>query len=209
MPQDDDKPAEAPSVPPAEAGAHFATTAADDKAKKGNGDGRWSVLRKQGHRQEDADLSDLVKAWVKSTWPGDDIKLRFVETELEAKLRSWRIQARWWRTAQISIWLLIAILGLLISVFAGFKSGHGFTIIAGALVATLTTLTNALHPSKQASGYLTARLTLRDEGWSLLNRGGEYVNLDAQARYAHFVDAIHKIVLTKRSATNLDALAPG
>lgn len=113
-------------------------------------------------------------------------------------MRSWRKQARWWRAAQISIWLLIALLGLVISVLAGFKSGHGFTIIAGALIATLTTLTDAMHPAKQADGYLNARLTLRDEGWDLLNRTGEYAALTDEAkRYEHFVAAVRNIVQTK------------
>lgn len=157
--------------------------------------------------RNDAELSALVKDWVNRTWPCDQVKNTFIETELEGKLRTWRSQARWWRCAQISIWLVLAVLGLLISVFAGLKSGHGFTIIAGALVATLTTLTNAVHPSKQAEGYRTARYALRDEGWYLLNRSGKYKNLDDNdARYEHFVAAVHKIVEAKRTETKFAAV---
>jgi hypothetical protein len=96
---------------------------------------------------------------------------------------------------------------LLISVFAGFKTGHGFTIVAGALVATLTTLTNALHPSKIADGYEHARLTIRAECWSFLDRRGAYADLTDDAAYAHFEDAIAEIVTTKRTMTSLDSAA--
>ena len=214
VPQEEERPAAATDVTQEEAEAPATTKVAHDEAKAGDDNGRWSLsqLRKHGRqhglRHEDAKLAALVKAWVENAWKGDSIRRTFIETELEAKLGSYRKQARSWRTAQVSIWLLIAVLGLLISVFAGFKSGHGFTIIAGALVATLTTLTNATHPSKQADGYLTARLALRDDGWYLLNHTGEYAKLNDEGRYAHFVDQVHKIVQTKRTSTNLDALTP-
>ncbi len=161
-----------------------------------------------GLREEDSHLSDLVSAWVQANWPQDQIKRTFVETELEARLASYRLQARCWRAAQISIWLLIALLGLLISVFAGFKTGHGFTLVAGALVATLTTLTNASHPAKQADGYLNARLALRDESWYLLNHTSTYQKLTNDQAYVQFTAAVHKIIATKRAQTSLDALSP-
>ena len=164
--------------------------------------------RRQGRHHEDAELVSLVNAWVNKIWPEDAIKKTFIETEFDARLRSYRKQAVWWRTAQISSWLLLATLGLLISVFAGFQTGHGFTIIAGALVATLSTLTNAIHPSKQADGYLTARLALREEGWDLLNRTGDYAKLtDDTSRYLHFDSAVDEIVKTKRTSTSLDSLS--
>ena len=209
VPQDEDRPAAEADVPVVHADAAAEAEASRGRRTTGDGTDRSSLsqLRKQGRRQEDTDLSALVKNWVEDTWHEDHVKLTFIETELEARLRSWRKQARWWRAAQLSIWLLIALLGLLISVFAGFKSGHGFTIIAGALVATLTTLTNATHPAKQADGYLNARLTLRDEGWDLLNGTGSYAKLENdEARYKHFVATVHDVVQTKRKATNLDAL---
>lgn len=164
--------------------------------------------RSIGLREEDRDLSDLVVSWVQTNWPQDQVKRTFVQTELEARLASYRRQARWWRAAQISIWLLIALLGLLISVFAGFKTGHGFTLVAGALVATLTTLVNASHPAKQADGYLNARLALRDEGWYLLNHTNTYAKLTNDQAYAQFTTAVHKIIATKRAQTSLDALSP-
>ena len=160
-------------------------------------------------QQDDRELSKLITAWVKHTWDEDKVKPAFIENEFEGRLRSYRAWARGWRAAQISIWVLIALLGLLISVFAGFKVGHGFTIVAGALIATLTTLTNATHPAQQADGYLTARLGLRDEGWALLNHTGAYSNLEGDAAFAHFADAIHGIVVTKRSMTTLASLTPG
>jgi hypothetical protein len=197
-----------------EAEASATTEGPHDEAKTGDNNDRRSLgprrkpWRQHGLGHEDTKLAALVKAWAEKTWKGDCIKRTFIETELEARLRSYRNQARWWRIVQVSIWLLITVLGLLISVLAGFKTGHGFTIIAGALVATLTALTNATHPSKQADGYLTARLALRDEGWYLLNKTGEYAALDNEQRYAHFLDQVHKIVQTKRTSTNLGALTP-
>jgi hypothetical protein len=159
-------------------------------------------------QQDDRELSKLITAWVEHTWVEDKVKPAFIENEFEGRLRSYRAWARGWRAAQISIWVLIALLGLLISVFAGFKVGHGFTIVAGALIATLTTLTNATHPAQQAAGYLTARLGLRDEGWALLNHTGAYANLEGDIAFAHFADAIHGIVVAKRSTTTLDSLTP-
>jgi hypothetical protein len=224
--QDDDPPApdppvpqnepEGPSardVPRREPEPHRGMAGPRHALKTRDGTDRRSATRlggrsPRGRRHEDTMLSALLKGWVESTWPGDEIKSSFIETVLEAKLGSYRKQARSWRAAQILIWLLIALLGLLVSVFAGFKSGHGFTIVAGALVATLTTLTNATHPAKEADGYLAARLALRDEGWYLLNRTGDYKNLSEDERYQQFTDAVHRIVQTKRTSTTLDALTP-
>jgi hypothetical protein len=158
-------------------------------------------------RQDDRELSKLITAWVEHTWDEDKVKPAFIENEFQGRLQSYRAWARGWRVAQISVWVLIALLGLLISVFAGFKVGHGFTIVAGALIATLTTLTNATHPAQQADGYLTARLGLRDEGWALLNHTGSYAKLQGDAAFAHFADAIHSIVVKKRSMTTLDLLS--
>jgi hypothetical protein len=206
VPQDEDSPAADSDVPQKEVKAAAVTEGPHDQA--GTRSRSWLRLQGQQHGQhhEDTELAALVKDWVEDKWPGDNIKRTFVETELEGKIASYRKQARAWRGAQIFTWLLLAGLGLLISVFAGLKSGHGFTIIAGALVATLTTLTNATHPSKQADGYLTARLALRDEGWDLLNGMSDYASLDDEGRYEHFLEAVHKIVVTKRTSTNLDSL---
>jgi hypothetical protein len=160
-------------------------------------------------RQDDQELSQLITAWISQQWNGDTVKTAYIGGEFEGRLQSYRNWARGWRAAQISIWVAITLLGLLISVFAGFKIGHGFTIVAGALIATLTTLANTTHPAQQADGYLNARLGLRDEGWEFLNETDAYAQIDdPEARFAHFTDAIHSIVVTKRANTTLDALAP-
>jgi hypothetical protein len=168
------------------------------------------VVRQKPFRlgYEDARLSEQITSWVENTFPGDDVKRTFVEAELRSRLESYARQARSWRAAQILIWLLIVLLGLLISVFAAFKSNHGFTIVAGALIATLTTLANATHPARQADAFTTAGLALRDEGWHLLNHMDDYAQLADLARYEHFAEAIHTIVQTKRRSANLDGLAP-
>lgn len=153
----------------------------------------------------------LLTDWVEHSWAGDQVKRSFIDSEVEDRLRSYRTWARFWRMLQISAWLLIAILGLLITIFAGLKTGRVFTIVAGALVATLTTLTNAMHPSKQADAYLTARLALRDEGWDLVTCTGAYAPAEGpndSARFDHFKTQVREIVRTKRASTNLDSLAP-
>jgi hypothetical protein len=156
--------------------------------------------------REDAALSKLAEAWAKKTWESDETPRTFIQAELEARLGAYRRNARWWRIVQISIWLLITFLGLLVSLLAGFKTGHGITLVAGALIATLTTLTNATHPGKKADGYLTARLALRDVGWDLLNPSAAYAALDDEARYRRFVDDVRAIVKAKRMSTSLGDL---
>jgi hypothetical protein len=160
--------------------------------------------------KDDAALAALLTEWVQRTWPDEDVKQSFIASEVDNRLRSYRGWANFWRSLQISTWLLIAILGLLITIFAGLKTGHVFTLIAGAVVATLTTLTNAMHPSKQADGYLTARLALRDEGWDLVTCTGAYASGekgDNAARFDLFKTNVREIVRTKRASTSLDSLA--
>jgi hypothetical protein len=78
-------------------------------------------------------------------------------------------------------------------------------IIAGAAVATFTTLTNTLHPGKKADGYNDARLRLREEGWNLLMKDGDYRRLTSEPeRFTHFVAAVRRIVKAKRANTNLE-----
>ncbi len=180
-----------------------------NRRKIGSGQNGEMVRERQGRLgYEDAELSALITSWVEKTFPGDDVKRTFIEAELKSRFRSYAKQARWWRASHISIWLLIVLLGLLISVFAAFKSSHGFTIVAGALVATLTTLANATKPAKQADAFTTAGLALRDERWHLLNHVGDYAQLTDSECYTHFAGAIHNIVQTKRKGTNVDALSP-
>ena len=194
-----------------------ATAAPPDGMKTGAGKDRrwprWLRWLRWGSRElseRDIALCDLVKLWVKQTWPEDNkVKLGFVRAEFESRLGTYRNHARAWRSAQISIWLLITLLGVLISVLAGFNSAHGFIIVAGAVIATLTTLTNALHPGRQAEGYQTARLALRDQGWLLLNRIGTYATPGDDEKgqddqYKLFIREVHRIVETKRTSTNLD-----
>lgn len=148
--------------------------------------------------------------WIWKEFPGDEVRRGFIRDEFEGRLSSYRNSSRAWRAAQVSIWLLITVFGLLITIFAGYNIGHGFTIIAGALIAMLTTFSNSVHPAQKADGYGNARLGLRDEGWTLLNGTGDYAPMknDPQAMYAHFADTISKIVATKRQNTTLDGLAP-
>jgi hypothetical protein len=148
--------------------------------------------------------------WVTKAFPKDDEPRAFIKAEFEGRLWSYLRSSRSWRVAQISIWALIAGLGLLITIFAGYKTGHGFTIVAGALIAMLTTFSNSAHPAQKADGYGNARLNLRDEGWTLLNGTGDYAPLkgNPDAMYAHFAGTISQIVATKRQNTTVDGLAP-
>jgi hypothetical protein len=175
------------------------------------GDAGWGLprLATEHHRaSQDAKLARLLTDWVRESWPADEVKLEFMQLEVENRLRSYRAWTKFWRCVQISSWLLIAILGLLITVFAGLKTGHAFTIVAGALVATLTTLTNAAHPSRLADGYEYAREALRQEGWDLLTNSGDYAAAGNDARFAHFKSRVTAIVAAKRSSTKLDSLGP-
>lgn len=164
------------------------------------------------HRaQEDAELASLLTKWVEQTYPADAIHRDYIKLQVETRLRTYRTWTKFWRYVQISTWLLLALLGLLISVFAGLKTGQAFTIIAGALVATLTTLTNATHPSRLADGYENAREALHSEAWDLLTGTGDYAAselAEPKARFLHFKDKVTAIVTAKRSSTKLDALAP-
>jgi hypothetical protein len=148
-----------PPEPSPGSAAGRATPESRDRLRETEQGGRLHALVQARHRlKEDTELAVLLTDWVQQTWPRDQVKRSFIESEVEDRLRSYRAWARFWRILQISAWLLTAILGLLITIFAGLKTGQVFTIVAGALVATLTTLTNAMHPSKQADAYLTARL---------------------------------------------------
>jgi hypothetical protein len=162
---------------------------------------------------DDADLSSQLEDWMATRFPGDKTgaKRTFIKDEFEARLTSYQKASRYWRAAQISVWSAVVLLGALISIFAAFKTGHGFTIIAGTLVALLTTLTNALHPSQEADGYGDARLALRDQGWSLLNGMGDYADTSKtdDDRYKTFAAAIGQIVNTKRTATKFTLGSPG
>jgi hypothetical protein len=159
---------------------------------------------------DDRVLSALVDEWVQEEFRGDDVRRGFIRDEFEGRLWSYSRTSRYWRGAQISIWALIAVFGLLITIFAGYKTGHGFTIVAGALIAMLTTFSNSVHPAQKADGYGNARLNLRDEGWTLLNGTGDYAPLKGtpDAMYTHFADTISQIVATMRQNTTLDGLAP-
>jgi hypothetical protein len=162
---------------------------------------------KSAWKDEDIKLAALVEAWVDSS-RDDPVTRTFIETEWADRLTSYRTQARSWRIAQVSIWLVVTALGSLISVLAGFNSGQDFAIVAGALVALLTTLTNAIHPNKKADGYVTARRRLRDEGWQLVHHTGDYEDRTDEERYMHFVGRVNAIVETKRASTGFDEVTP-
>jgi hypothetical protein len=165
--------------------------------------------------KRDAELCGLVQDWIGRAWPEESqpaehkIKSTFVVSELQARLHSYRYWAIGWRIAQISLWLLVTLIGLCISVLGGFKSGRGLMIFFGALVATLTTLTNAMHPAREADGYNDARVRLREEGWALVNRTGQYAEAPnretgPEELYRTFVERVHRIVETKRISTRFN-----
>lgn len=158
----------------------------------------------------DGALCRCMEVWVQTEFPGDEERHGFITDEFEGRLGTYRRASQAWRALQISIWVLATVLGLLITIFAGYNTGHGFTIVAGALIAMLTTFSNSAHPAQKADGYGNARLGLRDEGWTLLNGTGAYGPMkgDPHAMYAHFADTISQIVAAKRQNTTLDGLAP-
>ncbi len=186
--------------------------AAAARPRGGEEPSRFRPVAKARHRaQEDAELADELTSWVQRNCPQDEIRRHYMALQVATRLRTYRTWAKFWRYVQISSWLVVATLGLLITVFAGLKTGHAFTIVGGALVAMLTTLTNAAHPSKLADGYENAREALHAEAWDLLTGTGDYAKpdlADATARFNHFKDRVTAIVVSKRASTKLDALAP-
>jgi hypothetical protein len=168
-----------------------------------------SNLRNPRANQEDAALAELVVAWVNDTAKPEDreVELAFVDAEFDDRLTSYRASSRWWRVAQMAAWISTALLELLVAVLAGLKTGHGISIVAGALVATLTTFSQARHPGKRADGYLDARLELRDQAWDLLNHIGAYAQLNKDNCHDQFVTHVREVVNRKRTATSWAGLA--
>jgi hypothetical protein len=155
---------------------------------------------------EDTLLSQQLLDWIEERFGDDATKHSFIETTVVNRLSKYRRSARAWRLGQVTLWATITVLGMLISILAGFKSGHGFTIVAGTLVATLTTLSNASHPSKQADAFVAARRGMHREGWNLVNGRAPYTNLDAEAAYGKFADNLVALIETKQKNTSLDGL---
>jgi hypothetical protein len=130
--------------------------------------------------------------------------------EVEHRMASYRSSTKWWRYLQYGLWSALVILGSFISIFAAFKTGHAFTIVAGSVVALITTFTNVLHPGQQADGYEAARLAIRDEGWALLTRTDPYSDgtTTSDQLFRDFRSNIRKIVATKRAAVRLSIGSP-
>jgi hypothetical protein len=172
----------------------------------GDGD-RWWWRRSPQYSgwARDRELVKRVTDWIEAAMSAErEVALAFVEGELDARLVSYWKSAQRWRTVQIVIWLVMALLGLLVSVLAGLKIGRTTLIVAGALVATLTTFNQAMRPGGRADGFHTARLQLRDAAWDLLNHMGQYHKPNPPACYELFVKQVREIVQGKRSATGWD-----
>jgi len=54
-----------------------------------------------------------------------DTEEAFIQAEVNQRLNSYRTSGQWWRVAQLGLWALVTLLGLLIAVVAGLKHGHG------------------------------------------------------------------------------------
>jgi hypothetical protein len=164
----------------------------------------------KGSDKSDVAVVRLVSKWIENAKLSDeDVHQTFVKAELKARLKSYRSWGRVWRGAQIGLWLAVALLGLVGSVLAMAHAASGVAIVAGALVGILTTFSQAAHPGRQADGYETARLAMRDEAWALLCETGRYEKaegkepLTAEESFKAFVEQIREIVKRKRTATQL------
>jgi hypothetical protein len=156
--------------------------------------------------EEDATVAKLLQERLERLpEPKDeDVHKAFGKVEFERRLRDYRRAASLWRAAQVGSWLAIASLGLLGSVLAAVESGHIIAVVAGSLVAILTTFAQAAHPGRQADGYQNARRAIRDEAWDLLNGTGDYEKETDEAQaFKMFAGRIRKIVTDKRSVTQL------
>lgn len=165
----------------------------------------------------DAEVGRLVLIWIENAKLSEkDVYKAFARAEFEKRLRSYRWRGRVWRGAQILIWLTIALLGLLVSVLAATDTASVVAIVAGAVVAILTTFTQAMHPGRQADAHETARLAIRDEAWALLcetdryekvvGKKGQESPTDEKA-FKTFVKQIRAIVKSKRDATRISDLS--
>jgi hypothetical protein len=163
--------------------------------------------------KKDADVVRLLEEWIENAQLSEkDIYRTFAKTEFEQRLRSYRWLGRVWRGAQILTWLAIALLGLLGSILAATNTASTIAIVAGALVGILTTFSHAAHPGRQADGYESARLAIRDEAWALLCKTDSYEKKDAKSLTTEeeirtFVKHIRTTVKLKRAATRISDLS--
>jgi hypothetical protein len=131
-----------------------------------------------------------------------DVHVDYAKVEVVGRLQSYQRTGSSWRIAQVAIWLFTAFLGLLGAALAVTDAEHTVAVVAGGLVATLTTFTQAAHPGRQADGYENARLAIRDEAWDLLTNAGDYEGLTTdEERFKHFAEEIRDIVRLKRTVT--------
>jgi hypothetical protein len=154
--------------------------------------------------EEDATVAQLLQRRLERLpEPKDeDVHKAFAEVEFERRLREYRKLATRWRAAQVGSWLAIVSLGLLGSVLAAVESGRIIAVVAGSLVAILTTFAQTAHPGRQADGYDNARRAIRDEAWDLLNGTGHYNDETGETHaFKVFAERIREIVTLKRSAT--------
>lgn len=60
-----------------------------------------------------------LASWVQTYCAGDSLGLDYMTLHVATRLRIYRTWAMFWRHVQVTNWLMIASLGLLITVFAG------------------------------------------------------------------------------------------
>jgi hypothetical protein len=181
----------------------------------------WSTLWSIRKEDEDATVVYLLQKRLERLPErhGEDVHKAFADVEFKERLRQYGNWANLWRVAQVGIWLTVASLGLLGSVLAAVESGHIIAVVAGSLVAILTTFAQAARPGLQADGYTNAKRAMRDEAWDFLSGTGDrYKGLkgkrgrrqhqrqaqgqeDDEEAFKLFAKQIREIVKAKRSAT--------
>ena len=107
-----------------------------------------------------------------------DARSAYVEDEYLGTLEDSEPRERAWRRFQIYFTVALFGFGALGTITASLKVSSGFwhvaAIAAGALVASLTTINQALAPGTKAAAYGIGYAELRDEGWDYVCSQGVY-----------------------------------
>jgi hypothetical protein len=118
--------------------------------------------------------------------PGNDavsrdsgtVRLDYVDEEYVSSLLNSEPRERTWRRYQIYFTIALFSLGAMGTIAAATKNSSGFwhiaAIAAGALVASITTINQALAPGTKAAAFGIGYAELRDEGWDYVNFLGPY-----------------------------------
>lgn len=124
----------------------------------------------------DSGLGDEVSARVEAL--GSSTCTTWLRSEYLSQLAIYDGRERTWLRRQTMLSFSLVGFGLIGSVSAALGSGSGIgktlAIIAGALVASLTTINQVWSPAARSEAYRIGYSALRDEGWDYVLALGAY-----------------------------------